>query len=309
MKTTAQEKVREELDFWTDSLEVSEPLKDFLRQELTRYRCTRRGTDGKVIAVNALSGEILAMDERLEFSQETLRRFLAGNKQKLNDLTIRAIAKFLVAEEWLTEDEIHSRSVNHDLKAAQAMRQFLGIKPSPANKEFSDELAGRYDEYFLDRDCLTHRQWYIVHDEQSGVLLLQEALTKYSAFRNILILANVFHKDITMETVRHLNHRAAFDGIKPNGATQTTHGFGIADHRAIFFVCKDNRTGLPRLYHLQSVAFDSDDIICTLSGSLAQDWRAEAAKELTELASTIPKSIEDENWVTMHKYDPAEYQE
>ncbi|SEW32179.1 hypothetical protein SAMN05444851_3061 [Aliiroseovarius sediminilitoris] len=111
--------------------------------------------------MNALSGEILVMDERLEFSQETLRRFMGGKKQNTSVLAVRAVAKFLVAEKWLTEDEIQNRSVKHDLKAAQAMRQFLGIKLSPANKEFSDELAGRYDEYFLDRDCLTHRQWYI----------------------------------------------------------------------------------------------------------------------------------------------------
>lgn len=257
------------------ALEVTAALTDFVRQELRRYRNATL-EDRRIITVAVLAGRILASDERLDFSPETLRRFLNGEKQNTGPDIIRAIAAFLVEEEWLTPADLEAAGQKPDMRAAYALAAFFGIKDTDKNREFYRTLSGTYRQYLMATDRLVRIDCRVSSDPDSGVLSILETTRQFDIEPGTALAVDLAKTpQAVLINVPYLERRLASQA-KPVGAPLSASGFGLSDHRLLAFFLTDMRTGMPRLYDILSVSFDRDDKVIGLSGHCGAGWQAHA---------------------------------
>lgn len=258
------------------SLEVSAALTDFVRQELRRYRLATL-EDGKAVSVSVLSGRIQVVDERLDFSPETLRRFLNGEKQKTSPDIIRAIAGFLVEEEWLTPADLKARGEKTDYRAAFALGAFFGISSNDRTLEFYRELAGPYRQYIFATDRLMKINCQIGVDEQAGLLSMTETTQWYELLpESSLVEKFIQRPEITASEYSMLDSKMDSEA-QPVGTPLLASGFGVSDHRVLAFFLTDRRTDQPKLYDIFTVMYDKKDDLAGLVGHSNAGWNAWSA--------------------------------
>lgn len=268
-------------------LDINEGLIAFLRQELRRYRFSQI-ENGKKLPVAVLAGEILAIDDRLDFSPETLRRFLNDEPQKTEDATLRAIAHFLVGEDWLTIDELEGAGRKVDYRAAMALSEFLGIRRNKPNTEFCRGLVGRYRQYGFDIDRFIVREWHLQYEEDAGYLRIAEIVTHYEVDPLDPVLNRLMKNGIAINDVMGLN-RMTLNNKPRIGARKTASGIGAADEKNLLFFMADARLGRSRISNILSVAFDDDDNVIGLGGTQYRGWTAISAP--AQIDFTEPQSM------------------
>ncbi|SDL60384.1 hypothetical protein [Aliiruegeria lutimaris] len=213
-----------------DGLAVTDELKAFIRQELGRYRAFRSADDGEAPSVTQLAGEIEAADGTVEFGTETLRRFLKNEPQKTRAGTIKAIARYLIAKDWLQPKDLELYTGSDHLRAALALGEFFKVRSRKTVHDFYKSLSRSFAQITLAADRVIRTAWTITFEENRGVASLAETVSSFEVSRE-----SALYKRLAADpSARTGISEAEFDAHREEMELVTevrSRGFVIGDHR------------------------------------------------------------------------------
>ena len=274
----------------TDGLPITDSLVDFLRAELRIYKASVRARGGRhsdatlAMAIRDCPG----VSQEVNFSPETLRRFLTNFDQAQGNEFIAAVAAFLLHQKWITEADIRAHDKDARLRAGVALQGFFGAVPHAKTLLFYRELAGRYVRYALLPGRIVKVLVNIGIHKDPPVLRFSEQEWHYrsSAVESILRETDNFHPDRQAKTTNFLRTHAELVG-----APRYSLGFGIADASQISFFARTELSGRASILLIDRLrAFTEKGALTRFRFMRYDGWSMEETSGQQQEAETLPLS-------------------
>jgi hypothetical protein len=247
---------------------------EFLRATLRLYKnATRRGqkwTD------RDLADAILdcpGLPPAVRFDQETLRRFLKGDRQNHGADFLRATAAFLLHEKWITAAALAMHDKDIELRTAVALQSFLLPAASGKTAQFLAELDGFYIRYALAAERIIKTVLTVSSVADASVLRVTQREHQYRTSASEYIMEQAITP--SLDTGTSIERRLLSHATE-HGSPQFAFGFGVAGTGAVAFMVRDERRSAATVYLADILAYGAyEDAVQRISAIRYSGWNAD----------------------------------
>lgn len=259
-----------------EALSITQSMIEFLREELRQYQANKL-INGRKIPDKDLCVEILSCDSvsnQIDFSAETLRRFLGNSGQKTSSYIIQAVADYLLHTNWITRRDlsVHAKGIN--IQAAVRLSQFFAVSTSKA-KSIGNDLSGRYVQFWKDANReqrLIKAHLLLSYDAQAEVTTAVEEIVRYDVIgRKLTDLLSEASSSLMISTFETIEKQIP-RGAQIVGAPIISRGFLTGDHRLLAIFLVEEMSRFPKLYTIDYLGYEMADDPVLLSGARHDKW-------------------------------------